>query len=166
MIAVTHSAKLLLWTQKNYFTCKVWCYWKKLHRVRATGAVNRFSFSNILPLRYSFYLCHIKHIHRLHAISNLFLPALFQLFICRLSPQPHALHPRFPVSHTKIKPSQIITYEDDFIKKLKPKWPEDLRCKTKSSFKNTLTDYSYSDILTKSLLLLPVDYDENGLMFT
>ena len=40
----------------------------------------------------------------------------------------------------------------------------DMRIKTQ--FKNTLTNYSKSDILKKRLVLLPVDWDENGILFT
>ena len=35
-----------------------------------------------------------------------------------------------------------------------------------TQFKNTLTYYAKSDILTKNLVLLPVDWDKNGLLFT
>ena len=40
----------------------------------------------------------------------------------------------------------------------------DLRIKIQ--FQNTLTNYSKSDILKKRLVLLPVDWDENGILFT
>ena len=32
-------------------------------------------------------------------------------------------------------------------------------------FKNTLTNYTKSDALTNRLVLLPVDWDKNGLLF-
>ena len=35
-----------------------------------------------------------------------------------------------------------------------------------TQFKNMLTNNSNSDILTKRLVLLPVDWDTNGLLFT
>ena len=33
-------------------------------------------------------------------------------------------------------------------------------------FKYTLTNHNISDILTKNLMLLPVDWDKNGLLLT
>ena len=35
-----------------------------------------------------------------------------------------------------------------------------------TQFKNTLTNYIKSDVVTKRLALLPVEYDTNGLLFT
>ena len=35
-----------------------------------------------------------------------------------------------------------------------------------TQFKNKLTNYTKSDILTKRLVSLPVDWDENVLLFT
>ena len=37
---------------------------------------------------------------------------------------------------------------------------------TKTQFKNTLTNYTNSETLTKILVLLLVDWDKNGLQFT
>ena len=35
-----------------------------------------------------------------------------------------------------------------------------------TQFKNVITKYTNSDIVTKRLVLLPVDWDKNGLLFT
>ena len=59
----------------------------------------------------------------------------------------------------------IITYEDDFIKvEIYIVLSSEMAIKTQ--FKNTLTNNTKSDIIIKSLVLLPVDWDKNGLLFT
>ena len=50
--------------------------------------------------------------------------------------------------------------------KLKLTSPKILRCGSTRNFKNKLTNYTKSEILTKRLMLLPVDWDRNGLLFT
>ena len=73
-------------------------------------------------------------------------------------PAVKCFHLRYSLSYTYIKLWQIITYENDF---LKVEIYIALSCEIRinTQFKNTLTNYTKSDILTKRLVLLPVDWD-------
>ena len=42
----------------------------------------------------------------------------------------------------------------------------DSEMRINTQFKNKLTNFPKTDILTKRLVLLPVDWDKNGLLFT
>ena len=48
--------------------------------------------------------------------------------------------------------------------KIKSPLPYILKCVPAHSLKNTLTSYTNSDISTKIIVLLPVDWDKNGLL--
>ena len=72
---------------------------------------------------------------------------------------------RYSVSFAKNKPWQIITYEEHFLK-IKIFIDLNSEMSNNTQFKNILTDYIQSDILTKRLVLLPADWDKNSLLFT
>ena len=106
------------------------------------------------------YIAQIK----LDAISILCLRGLFLTDDVRFEPAATCLYLRYSVSYIKIKFRHFVTYEDDFIKiKIYINLNLDMRINT--LFKNTLTNYNKSDILTKKLVLLPVDFDENSRLF-
>ena len=89
----------------------------------------------------------------MHTIKILYLRVLFQFSICCLSPQPHVFT------------GQVITYEEDLYK-LETYTALNSEIQISKQFKNVLINYRKTDILTKRLVLLPVDLDKNGLLFT
>ena len=59
----------------------------------------------------------------------------------------------------------MITYEDEFIKnEIYIALISEICINTE--FVNTLVNYNKSDMLTKTLVLLSVDWDKNGLLYT
>ena len=81
-------------------------------------------------------------------------------FDLRFEPAAICFYLRFLVSYTH-ELRQIITYENDF---MKVEIYIGLNSEMNKQFKNVLTNYIKSDILTKRLVLLPVDWDKNGLL--
>ena len=71
----------------------------------------------------------------------------------------------YSVSYTKFKHVRIITYKDSFMKvKNCISLSSEMCINTK--LKNTLMNNAKSNILTQSLLLITVDWDEIDLLFT
>ena len=84
-------------------------------------------------------------------------------FDLRFEPVATCLYLRFPVSYTKIRLWKII-YEDNFMKiKIYIALSSEMRINTQ--FKNTLTNYTESDILTKRISVAAVDFYKNNLLF-
>ena len=87
------------------------------------------------------------------------------MFELQFEPAAICFQLRYSVSYTKIELWPIIIYEKDF---MKVEIYIGLNCKTgiNTQFKNTLKNYVESDIITQRLVLLSVDWDENGLLIT
>ena len=84
-------------------------------------------------------------------------------FDLRFEPAAICFYLRYSVSYTCIKLRQIFTYENDFMK-IEIYIGLNSELGVNKHFKNVLTNYTKSDILTKRFVLLPVDWDKNGLL--
>ena len=71
----------------------------------------------------------------------------------------------YSVSYIKIMLWRRNTYGDDFIE-LNIYSALDSEVRINTTFKNTLTSLTESDISTKKLVLLPADWNENASLFT
>ena len=90
-------------------------------------------------------------------MSNLRLHVLFQLLIYNLSPHQTCLKVANLFGFLyKNEALTIITYEDVFMK-VKKYISLISEMHHNTQFKNTLTNYTKPDLLTKRLVLLPVD---------
>ena len=94
----------------------------------------------------------------MHTIRILCLRVLFLILICGLSAT--CFYLPYSVSYI-YRLTLTITHENNFMKvEIHNALNSDICINT--HFKNTLTNYTKSDILIKRLVLLPVDWDNNG----